>query len=170
MKSKLTLRNEKARPFRNLKVYTYKPYQIEKGAIKMIRNKESGFTLLEVIIVIIIIGVLASLALPRFFSTVEYSRGTEAMNALATVRQSVERCYMMKSSYAACNVFGTLDVEDPATVPNAHFTYGIVSAAQAYTVTASRNTIDGGGAGLIRLTFNGTTITRVGTTPFGAIQ
>ena len=134
-----------------------------------LKNK-SGFTLLEVIIVIIIIGVLASLALPRFFSTVEYSRGTEAMQSLATVRQSVERCYLMRSSFNNCTSFTTLDVEDPGSTPNSHFTYGISSAAQAYTITATRNTRDGGSGGTIILTFNGTTVTRAGTTPFGAIQ
>ena len=137
----------------------------------MIRGSpKSGFTLLEVIIVIIIIGVLASLALPRFFSTVEYSRGTEAMNSLVTVRQSIERCYLSRSSYANCNAFGVLDLGDPGSVPNSHFTYTIASIAQIYTITATRNTVDGGGAGLIRVTFNGTTVTRSGTTPFGAVQ
>ena len=133
-------------------------------------GNKSGFTLLEVIIVIIIIVFLASLALPRFFSTVEYSRGSEAMQTLATVRQSVERCYLMRSSYANCNSFTTLDVEDPGTVPNNHFIYGIVGAANAYTITATRGTRDGGTGGTIILTFNGTTITRTGTGPFGAIQ
>ena len=37
--------------------------------MKLDKNK-SGFTLLEIIIVIIIIGILASLALPKFFKTV----------------------------------------------------------------------------------------------------
>ena len=136
----------------------------------MIRYRESGFTLLEVIIVIIIIGVLASLALPRFFSTVEYSRGTEAMNALVSVRQSIERCYMMRSSFANCNSFTTLDVEDPGGIPNAHFTYGISAGANAYTITATRGSRDGGTGGTIILTFDGTTVTRSGSGPFGAIQ
>ena len=139
-------------------------------------GNRSGFTLLEVIIVIIIIGVLASLALPRFFSTVEYSRGSEAMQSLATVRQSVERYYLMRSTYNNATIGGAtpnLDVEDPGTVPNAHFTYGIATGATAYTITATRNTRDGGNGGTIGVTFSGppgNTVTRSGTTPFGAIQ
>ena len=131
---------------------------------------KSGFTLLEVIIVIIIIGVLASLAMPRFFSTIEYSKGTEAMQSLAIIRQSIERCYLARTSYSSCNSFTNLDVEDPANTPNVHFTYGFVNGAAAYTVTATRNTRDGGTGGTIVLTFNGTTVTRNGTGPFGAIQ
>lgn len=135
------------------------------------KNK-GGFTLLEVIIVIIIVGVLASLALPRFFSTVEYSRATEAMQSLATVRQSVERCYLMRSNYTNCGTFGVLDVDDPGLSPGAHFTYAFSGmGADAYVITATRNTLDGGVAtSTVALTYNGTTITRSGTGAFGAIQ
>ena len=135
-----------------------------------LKNK-SGFTLLEVIIVIIIVGVLASLALPRFFSTVEYSRGTEAMSALATVRQSIERCYLMRRDYGSCTSFATLDVENPEAVPNAHFMYVIASGvATEYTITATRASTEGGSGGTIQVYFNGTSVLRSGTGPFGAIQ
>ena len=135
-------------------------------------RKRSGFTLLEVIIVIIIVGVLASLALPRFFSTVEYSRATEAMQAISTVRQSMERCYLMRVSFTGpCSAFGSLDVEDPNTAPVAHFSYAITSAATSYTITATRNTRDGGNAAsTVWLQFTGTTINKGGTGAFGAVQ
>jgi type IV pilus assembly protein PilE len=137
----------------------------------ILKKNRSGFTLLEVIIVIIIVGVLASLALPRFFSTVEYSRGTEAMTGLSVSRQSIERCYLMRSNYTGCNNYTLLDVNDPGTSPNAHFSYAVSTAATTYTIVATRNTLDGGdGASVIRLTFNGTTVTRSGTGPFGAVQ
>ena len=135
-------------------------------------KNRSGFTLLEVIIVIIIVGVLASLALPRFFSTVEYSRATEALQAIATIRQSMERCYLMRVSYTGpCSAFGSLDVEDPNTTPNSHFNYALTGAATAYTIVATRNTRDGGGGtGTVYLLFTGSAVTRGGTGPFGAIQ
>lgn len=62
-------------------------------------KKRSGFTLLEVIIVIIIIGVLTSLALPRLFSVIEGSRATEALANIATLRRAVERYYLMNGTY-----------------------------------------------------------------------
>ena len=135
-------------------------------------KNRSGFTLLEVIIVIIIVGVLASLALPRFFSTIEYSRGSEAMQSIATVRQSMERCYLMRVSYTGpCASFANLDVENPNTAPNAHFTYAITSAATAYTIIATRTTLEGGSTtGTVWLNFTGTGISRGGTGAFGAVQ
>ena len=138
----------------------------------MRKSNRSGFTLLEVIIVIIIVGVLASLALPRFFSTVEYSKGTEALQALATVRQSMERCYMMRISYSGpCANFNNLYVENPTNTPNAHFTYAINGGVTAYTITSTRNTRDGGdGTSTVILTFNGTTVTRTGSGSYGAVN
>lgn len=135
-------------------------------------KKSSGFTLLEIIIVIIIVGVLASLALPRFFSTVEYSRSTEAFASMTAVRQSIERCYLQKGgSYATCTAFGNLDVEDPAASPNNHFTYGIGSGATTYRITATRNTRDGGDIGSsIWLMQDLTSVTRGGTGKFSGIQ
>lgn len=136
-------------------------------------NNKSGFTLLEIIIVIIIVGVLASLALPRFFATVEYSRSTEALSSMTAVRQSLERCYLQRNGdYTNCNAFNRLDINDPGTSPNAHFAYAIVNpSATGYSIVATRNTRDGGdGAATITLTQTTAAITRTGTNAFSGIQ
>ena len=139
--------------------------------MKSKRNTQ-GFTLLEIIIVIIIVGVLASLALPRFFKTVEYSRGTEALTSLNAIRQSMERCYLQRNDYTNCNSFGNLDLEDPATSPNNHFTYAFTAAGlNSFTITATRNTRDGGVVtDTVVLANDGTIITRSGTGAFSGIQ
>lgn len=137
------------------------------------RKKQSGFTLLEIIIVIIIVGVLASLALPRFFHTVEYSRSTEALAALTALRQSMERCYLQNAgSYTNCTDLTVLDLDDPADSPNAHFAYGISGqSATGYTLTATRNARDGGdGTSTISLTQTAADVTRAGTGAFAGIQ
>ena len=137
------------------------------------KNQE-GFTLLEIMIVIIIIGVLTSLALPRLFRTVEYSKAAEALTSLNAVRQSIERCYLMRGNvYTNCNTFTNLDVDNPAASPNSHFTYNWPSApsASAFTIRANRTTFDGGTAGdFIQITNNGATITRNGTGNFSGVQ
>ena len=112
------------------------------------KKSKKGFTLLEVIIVIIIVSVLASLALPRFFKTVEYSRAMEALENLSTVRQSMNRCYMTQgSSYTPCSVWLELDIEDPGSAPGSHFTYsftGIPLTISTFRIQATRNTVDSG--------------------------
>ena len=145
----------------------------------MLRTNKKGFTLLEVIVVIIILGVLAALALPRLFSNIEFSRSAEALNSIGAVRQSVERCATMSGDvYTNCNTFspgGNLDLNDPAAEPGAHFAYVVTPGAAAgnYTVTATRNAVDtGDGTSTVTLTVSRTagTITRAGTGVFSSIQ
>lgn len=133
-------------------------------------SNRSGFTLLEIIIVIIIVGVLASLALPRLFATIEYSRSTEALGAITVIRGSMERCYLASGgNYTACKNWGSeLDVPNPGLSPNAHFNYGITPDARVgYTIVATRNTLDGGtSTDTITLIQNAATVSRAGTGAF----
>jgi len=133
------------------------------------KNKKNGFTLLEIIIVIIIVGILASLALPRFLKTVEFSRANEGLAQLSSIRRAMERCYLFANTFGTnCDTFAELDVDDPGGQANAHFTYGIVTAATAFTITATRNAVDNGdGTSIITINDTGT---KTGTGPFSGIR
>jgi len=136
------------------------------------KYNKSGFTLLEIIIVIIIVGVLASLALPRFFATVEFSKSAEALNSLNVVRQSIERCYLANAgTYVGCTI-GAIDVEDPGGSPGARFSYVVSNQlATGYTITATRNTVDGGdNTSTITIWQQATGVTRSGTGSFVGIK
>lgn len=138
-----------------------------------LKNNKSGFTLLEIIIVIIIVGVLASLALPRFFATVEFSKSAEALQSLAVLRDSVERYYLASGGTYVGSTMANLDIANPGTSPGARFTYAISGqSAIGYTIQASRNTIDGGGgtANWIRLIQTTAGVTRSGSGAFVGIK
>lgn len=141
-----------------------------------LKNNRSGFTLLEIIIVIIIVGVLASLALPRLFNTVEYSRSTEALNVIGGLKRQADRCALAREAttgvpadYGNCITWDQLSTEDPGTVPGAIFTYGPPTYAPPnWEVIATR--VGGTAAGdTITFTYDvvGGAITRVGN-PGGA--
>ena len=49
---------------------------------------EQGFTLLELLMVVIIIAILASIALPQYFRVTERSRTAQSMQLLASIRGS----------------------------------------------------------------------------------
>jgi len=144
----------------------------------MTLKNRSGFTLLEIIIVIIIVGVLASLALPRFFRTVEFSRSTEALSGMSAIRQSLERCYLMNSgTYVGCTLddaanVNTLDLQSPGTSPGTLFTYAVANqSATGYTITATRNAANGGdGTSTVTITQTAANATRAGTGQFAGIR
>ncbi|MBF0531805.1 MAG: prepilin-type N-terminal cleavage/methylation domain-containing protein [Candidatus Omnitrophica bacterium] len=59
------------------------------------KNNKKGFTLLEIIIVIIIVGVLASVALPKLTSNIEFAKSAEALNAIGVLKRGLESCSVM---------------------------------------------------------------------------
>lgn len=50
-----------------------------------------GFTLIEVLIVVVIIGVLASLILPRILAQTERAKAAEAFAAIGMIKRAAER-------------------------------------------------------------------------------
>lgn len=52
---------------------------------------KQGFTLVELLIVVLIVGVLSAIALPQYTTAIERARAAEALTLLGAVRDSVER-------------------------------------------------------------------------------
>ncbi|MDD5005179.1 MAG: prepilin-type N-terminal cleavage/methylation domain-containing protein [Candidatus Omnitrophica bacterium] len=71
--------------------------------------KNGGFTLLELIIVIIVIGILATIALPRYQGVVEKTRVAEAKSMLSVIRSAQIRYFAQYGDYA--NDITKLDIQ-----------------------------------------------------------
>ena len=52
-----------------------------------------GFTLIELLVVMVIIGTLLTIAVPRYFKSLERSREAVLRQDIATLRESIDRFY-----------------------------------------------------------------------------
>ncbi len=104
-------------------------------------QSQGGFTLLEVIIVVVIIGVLATIALPAYQDSVRKGQRSDAKAALFAVAGRMEQYILDRGSY-------TYDMEDlgyasdPMISDEAHYSIDAAactggSAATCYVLTAT---------------------------------
>ena len=103
------------------------------------RLASHGFTLIEIMIVVAIIGILAAIAVPTYGDYLLRSKITEATSQLSSLRIKMEQYYQDNRNYgtaaAACPTIAV-----PAAVGDTrYFTYACVVGAtnQTYTVTAT---------------------------------
>ncbi len=105
-----------------------------------------GFTLLEIIVVIVILGIMATLAATQYTKMVEKARGGEARLMFGAIRryQMVTRLQTGVCSSVAGEV--GIGGDYPSTCSSTHyFTYGITATGTSnlFTATATRCTVSG---------------------------
>lgn len=97
-----------------------------------------GFTLLELLIVVVVLAVLAGLALPQYLKTIGRSKEAEGWQSLATLRSAIMRYYGEAEVVpAAANWGADLDIENPNVATPRYFTYSININTSAFTLTAT---------------------------------
>jgi type IV pilus assembly protein PilE len=108
------------------------------------RRPARGFTIIELMVAVVVVGLLVALALPSFLDSFRKSRRAEAFTAIAAVQQAQERWRSNNTSYAS-NLTAPPNATPPdprglglaATTPRG--LYGISlsgTGATGYTVVA----------------------------------
>lgn len=109
---------------------------------------KKGFTLIELVVAILIIGILATIAVPRYIRVVEKGRAAEAKNILGLIR-AAQVSYGVEIDFYTTDIPSlSLDVPTGGCVPGFYFTYSITDAdftTGTFTVRADRCTADGKG-------------------------
>jgi type IV pilus assembly protein PilE len=81
------------------------------------QSKENGFTLIEVMIVVVIVGILTAIAFPSYQDSVSKSRRSDAQGALQGLAQAMERNYTNEGTYAKADGDDDDEVTGAAAVP-----------------------------------------------------
>jgi len=62
-------------------------------------NMRKGFTLIELLVVMAIIAVLLTIALPRYFGSVDHSKEVALKQSLAVMREAIDKFYADRNQY-----------------------------------------------------------------------
>ena len=136
---------------------------------------QKGFTLIELMIVVAIIGILAAVALPAYQQYTLKAKFTEVVLATSTVKTAVELCMQDQSGVAANCVGGSNGVPDNFAAASAASTKYLTSMSTAVGGTAATIVITatavGASGGTAVQGLNGQTYTLTGvyTNPPGAV-
>jgi type IV pilus assembly protein PilE len=111
------------------------------------KKQNVGFTLIEVMIVVVIIGILASIAYPAYTSHVDSSRRAEGTSALIKMSGDLERYFTVRSNYTSSIAGNYPDVglgfaNDQSETDLYTLSIAINATATTYTITASPNRAD----------------------------
>lgn len=92
-------------------------------------KRNDGFTLVEVLVVVAIVGILSAIAIPQYSQYVMRGKITEATGALSELRLRAEKWFADNRTYVGMS----------STISNAtHFTYACTTpTATTFTCTAT---------------------------------
>jgi type IV pilus assembly protein PilE len=85
----------------------------------MLSPRRSGFTTIELMIVLVVLAILATIALPAYQQQVRKLRRAEAITALAQIQQAQERRRSEQPAYSGTLGSGGLGL--PGTTPGGHY-------------------------------------------------
>ncbi|MEI8175533.1 MAG: prepilin-type N-terminal cleavage/methylation domain-containing protein [Candidatus Omnitrophota bacterium] len=103
---------------------------------------KKAFTLIELMIVLIIVGVLASITLPKFTSTIDKAKADQATTYLKVIRTGERIYYTNNYTYVACADAAAIKANLGVEVTTDSYGFAVVlnpNDPSLFSVTATKN-------------------------------
>lgn len=68
----------------------------------MTNHQQNGFTLIELMIVVVVLGIIVAIAYPAYQGMIQQSRQSDAKSVLMETAHRLERCYTESNTYEGC--------------------------------------------------------------------
>jgi len=105
-----------------------------RASARQFRPTVRGFTIIELLIAVIVVGILVAVALPSFMDSIRKGRRSEAFAALSALQQAQERWRSNNPIYA--DTLAKVNIVSP-TGPGGYYVLSISApSATGYEVTA----------------------------------
>lgn len=103
---------------------------------------QKGFTLVELMIVIVIVGILSAVALPNFLSQTDKAKATEAKTGISSIMKQAQASYLEQGTAPATAIQGAEYGAPADDTQKFNYAGSWNDTTNTYTVTATGNTND----------------------------